>query len=98
MKDHNYFVYIITNPSKTVLYAGVTNDLKVRVEQHKANRGKPETFAGRYYCYELLYYERYTSIVHAIEREKEIKLMNREDKLQLIRKENPMLMFLDVWE
>ncbi|PTX11402.1 putative endonuclease [Pontibacter mucosus] len=96
MKSHNYFVYIITNPRKTVLYTGMTNDLQVRVEQHKANRGKPETFAGRYYCYKLLYFERSTYVQHAIEREKETKLMSREDKLQLIRKENPMLMFLDV--
>ena len=54
-------------------------------------------FAGRYYCYKLLYYERYTDVQHAIEREKELKLMGREDKLQLIKKENPALMFLDVW-
>ncbi|WP_430438161.1 GIY-YIG nuclease family protein [Pontibacter chitinilyticus] len=38
MKSHNYFVYIITNPGKTVLYVGVTNDLVIRLEQHKANR------------------------------------------------------------
>lgn len=98
MKSHNYFVYIITNPGKTVLYTGVTNDLQERINQHKANRGKPETFAGRYYCYKLLYFERHTSIVYAIEREKEIKLMGREDKLQLIKKENPALMFLEVWQ
>ncbi|WP_202923390.1 GIY-YIG nuclease family protein [Pontibacter pudoricolor] len=55
MRSHNYFVYIITNPGRTVLYTGVMNDLQVRIEQHKTNRGKPETFAGRYYCYKLLY-------------------------------------------
>jgi len=96
MKSHNYFVYIISNPGKTVLYVGVTNDLEVRLEQHKANRGKPETFAGRYYCYKLLYYERYTYVQHAIEREKELKLMSRESKLELIKSENPYLRFLKV--
>ncbi|WP_341350794.1 GIY-YIG nuclease family protein [Sabulibacter ruber] len=50
MKQHNYFVYIICNPGKTVLYTGVTNDLEVRLQQHKENRGRPETFAGKYYC------------------------------------------------
>ncbi|WP_370457627.1 GIY-YIG nuclease family protein [Rufibacter sp. XAAS-G3-1] len=55
MKDHNYFVYIISNPAKTVLYTGVTNNLEVRLQQHKDNRGKPETFAGKYCCYKLLY-------------------------------------------
>ncbi|WP_317195361.1 GIY-YIG nuclease family protein [Rufibacter roseolus] len=49
MKDHNYFVYITSNPGKTVLYTGVTNDLEVRLQQHKENRGKPESFAGKYY-------------------------------------------------
>ncbi|TXK50280.1 GIY-YIG nuclease family protein [Pontibacter qinzhouensis] len=96
MKDHNYFVYIMTNPGKKVLYVGVTNDLSVRLEQHRQNRGKPDSFAGRYYCYKLLYYERYTHVQHAIEREKEIKLMSREDKLDLIKQENPLLMFLEV--
>lgn len=57
MKQHNYFVYITSNPTKTVLYVGLTNDLKVRLQQHKENRGKSETFAGKYYCYKLLYYE-----------------------------------------
>ncbi|MFB9863316.1 GIY-YIG nuclease family protein [Rufibacter immobilis] len=32
MKDHNYFVYIISNPGKSVLYTGVTNDLEVRLQ------------------------------------------------------------------
>ena len=81
-----------------MLYTGVMNDLQVRIEQHKTNRGKPETFAGRYYCYKLLYFERFNYVQHAIEREKEIKLMTREAKLQLIKAENPTLMFLDVWE
>jgi len=96
MQSHNYFVYIITNPGKTVLYVGVTNDLMTRLDQHKANRGKPETFAGRYYCYQLLYYERYTFVQHAIEREKELKLLGREQKMELIKSENPYLRFLKV--
>jgi putative endonuclease len=96
MKSHNYFVYITTNPGKTVLYVGVTNDLVIRLEQHKENRGKPETFAGRYYCYKLLYFERHGYVQHAIEREKELKLLSREQKIELIKKENPYLKFLKV--
>ncbi|MFL5731478.1 MAG: GIY-YIG nuclease family protein [Cytophagaceae bacterium] len=34
MKDHQYFVYITTNPAKTVLYTGVTNDLERRMQEH----------------------------------------------------------------
>ncbi|WP_316767727.1 GIY-YIG nuclease family protein [Pedobacter frigiditerrae] len=36
MRDHNYFVYLMTNFNKTVLYVGVTNDLGIRIEQHKS--------------------------------------------------------------
>ena len=38
--QHNYFVYITTNPNKTVLYTGVTNDLKRRLFEYQENKGK----------------------------------------------------------
>lgn len=85
----NYFVYITTNPGKTVLYTGVTNDIEVRIKQHYNNRGKKETFAGKYYCYKLIYYERYQDVNMAIEREKEIKDLSRAKKEELIAQENP---------
>jgi putative endonuclease len=94
MKDHIYFVYIISNPGRTVLYTGVTNDLEARLYQHKANRGKPETFAGKYHSYKLLYYDRFTKVEQAIEREKEIKLLQREAKEALIKSANPKMSFL----
>ncbi|AMM50369.1 endonuclease [Rufibacter sp. DG15C] len=94
MKQHNYFVYITSNPSKTVLYTGVTNDLEARLQQHKDNRGKPDTFAGKFYCYKLLYYERYANVEQAIEREKEIKLLGRQSKEELIKTINPKMGFL----
>ena len=89
MWNHNYFVYIITNPARTVLYTGVTNDLEVRLLQHYQNRGKRKTFAGRFYCYDLIYYERFSNINHAIEREKQIKKWRREKKVRLINELNP---------
>ena len=96
MWNQNYFVYIITNPGKTVYYVGMTNDLERRILQHRENKGNPETFAGKYYCYNLVYYERHTNANHAVEREKEIKLMNREDKEKLIKEVNPKLLFLKI--
>ena len=48
MSKGNYYVYITTNPRKTVLYTGVTNDLRVRIKQHYQNRGGKLTFAGKY--------------------------------------------------
>lgn len=89
MAKGNYYVYIVTNPGKTVLYTGVTNDLKRRVQQHRKNRGNPGTFAGRYYCHKLVYYEMYGDVKQAITREKEIKNMSRELKEAMIEKNNP---------
>ncbi|MEO9964485.1 MAG: GIY-YIG nuclease family protein [Reichenbachiella sp.] len=85
----NYFVYIVTNPAKTVLYTGMTNDLERRIIEHFRNRGNNKTFAGRYYCYNLVCYERFHSSSHAIEREKEIKDWNRSKKETLISEFNP---------
>ncbi|KAB2879178.1 GIY-YIG nuclease family protein [bacterium] len=92
----NYYVYITTNPGKTVLYVGVTNDLKVRLQQHYENRGKKKTFAGRYYCYKLVYYEHFSDIKQAIAWEKEIKNMTRAKKEALISAKNPKWNFLAV--
>jgi putative endonuclease len=89
MWNYNFYVYITTNPEKTVLYVGVTNDLNSRIYQHTANSGKSETFAGKYYCYNLVYYEHFTHIEYAIAREKEIKKWRREKKDALIESINP---------
>lgn len=72
MRQHNHFVYLLTNQHKTVLYVGVTNDLSVRLAQHKENTN-PSSFTFKYKCYYLVHYEWYKYIEHAIEREKEIK-------------------------
>jgi putative endonuclease len=90
----NYFVYITTNPGKTVLYTGVTNNLVSRMQQHYENRGNPNSFAGKYYCYRLLFFERYTDVNHAIEREKELKQMGRKTKEEIINQFNPDWNFL----
>lgn len=84
-----YYVYITTNPSKTVLYIGVTNDLARRMNEHKENRNNKLKFAGRYFCYNLIYYEEFYDIREAISREKEIKKWRREKKENLINTINP---------
>jgi putative endonuclease len=93
--SHNYFVYITTNPKRTTIYTGVTNDLQTRLKQHFDNCGDKKTFAGRYYCYNLIYWERFEQIQHAIEREKEIKGWTREKKSKLIASTNPNWKFLN---
>lgn len=95
MFNHNYYVYIITNSNKTVLYIGVTNNLTRRLKEHYANRGNKKTFAGRYYCNNLVYYEHFTYINQAINREKELKKWRREKKEFLITQQNPEWHFLN---
>ncbi len=99
MNAGNYFVYIVTNPKKTTLYTGVTNDLERRLNEHFENRGQSATFARKYYCYNLVYWERHSDINHAIEREKEIKGWKRERKDKLIEKDNPNWLSLNkgIW-
>jgi putative endonuclease len=89
MWNYNFYVYITTNPEKTVLYIGVTNDLSRRLYEHKENKGTIKSFTGKYYCYNLIYYEHFSHIDHAIEREKEIKKWRREKKEALIATTNP---------
>jgi len=92
---HNYFVYITTNHIKTTLYIGVTNNLKTRLHQHQQNIYNSETFTGKYYYYNLVYFERFEFIDHAIKREKEIKRWRREKKNNLITSFNPEWKFLN---
>jgi putative endonuclease len=89
MHDHQYFVYIITNPGKTVFYTGVTNDLGTRIRQHYENRGNKESFAGKFFCYKLIYFKIFSDVREAIEREKEIKDLSRSKKEALINALNP---------
>jgi len=93
--QHNYFVYITTNPAKTVLYIGVTNDLRRRLFEHQENKGNNLSFAGKYFCYNLVYFERFQYIQHAIEREKQLKRWSRKKKENLIKTENPNWNFLN---
>lgn len=95
MWNHNYYVYITTNGSKTVLYVGVTNDITVRTEQHTQGAGVSNSFTGKYYCHYLIYYEHFISIDEAIAREKEIKKWRREKKIALIESVNPTWRFLN---
>ena len=47
--------------------------MKRRLFEHYEKKGKTETFAGKYHCYHLIYYEHFVSINEAIKREKELK-------------------------
>ena len=91
---HTYYIYILTNKAKTVYYTGVTNHLKIRLEQHKEGINS-NSFTSKYNVHYLLYYEKFTWIQEAIAREKEIKGWRREKKINLIKTINPDLDFLN---
>ena len=91
---HTYYVYILTNKAKTVLYTGVTNNLKIRLQQHK-NSLNPNSFTAKYNVHFLLYFEKFTWIQMAMAREKEIKGWKKDKKIILIKTINPELNFLN---
>ena len=80
--EKRFFVYILSNRKRTVLYTGVTNDLHRRLQEHRSE--KPTSFTQRYRVRDLVYYESYPSINDAISREKQIKGWKREKKLRMI--------------
>jgi len=81
-----YCVYIMASRSR-VLYAGVTNDIVRRVDEHKC--GLIAGFTRKYHVTRLVYFERFAEVRAAIAREKEIKGWVRARKIQLIEERNP---------
>jgi len=84
---HQSAVYFMANQHNTVLYIGVTSDLIKRVYQHKTKVYKG--FTSKYNCDKLVYFEVFSDINEAIEREKQLKKGNRQRKNNLVNEENP---------
>ena len=85
MKNGNGYIYIMAN-SRPTLYTGVTDDLIERVFTHKHDL--VEGFTSKYKLHKLVYYEVLENIQAAIIREKQIKDLNRKDKIKMIKKFN----------
>ena len=92
---HNYYVYILTNKIKSVLYIGVTNNLKDRLYYHQNPEANSKHFTHKYNCNLLIYFEHYKDIDIAIEREKQLKKWSRRKKENLINTKNPNWDFLN---
>jgi putative endonuclease len=82
-----FYVYLMTNRSRVVLYTGITNSLVRRVWQHQ--NGEIDGFTKNYKVSRLVYYERFNRPRDAIAREKEIKGWRREKKNALVERMNP---------
>jgi len=84
--DKQYCVYMMTNKNNTVIYTGVTNNLKRRVYEHKEKM--LEGFTKKYNATKLVYFEVTNDINSAIQREKQIKAGSRQKKIDLINSIN----------
>jgi putative endonuclease len=80
--ERQYAVYLLASKRNGTLYAGVTNNLSLRVYQHRS--GKGSEFTARYRVNTLVWYEYYSDVNEAIAREKQLKKWNRKWKIQLI--------------
>lgn len=89
MASKQYYVYLLSNYTRTALYCGVTNDLKRRVWEHKNDLVKG--FTQKYQIHDLVYYEIFDDPENAIEREKQIKNYSRKKKEEIILKFNPQV-------
>jgi putative endonuclease len=93
-KEYLFYVYILSNKSRTVLYVGFTNNIVRRIMEHRTGLGS--VFSAKYNLGYLIYYEKFGSVHQAIFREKEIKKWSRKKKYDLIENNNPKFKDLSV--
>lgn len=87
-KNMAYYVYMMTNKYRNVLYTGVTNDLIRRVYEHR-NHLLKDSFTAKFNVTDLVYFEQTNDVYAAIEREKQIKSWSRARKNALVETQNP---------
>jgi putative endonuclease len=83
-----YFVYMMTNGNRDVLYIGMTNNLERRVAEHQTHALKG--FTDNYNVTTLVYFESFDDPTTAIAREKQLKGWTRKKKDSLIERVNPL--------
>ena len=86
-REYGFYVYVLQSSSRRALYVGMTNNLHLRVFEHKTHQH--EGFTDQYNAVRLVYWERYDDVYKAIDREKQLKVWRREKKLWLIAQFNP---------
>jgi putative endonuclease len=87
MSAGTYWVYILASRRNGTHYIGVTNNLRARLEQHRA--GLDSEFVKKYGVHRLVHVEEFSSPLDAIAREKQLKNWRRAWKIRLIEKVNP---------
>jgi putative endonuclease len=79
----------MTNSYRTTFYIGVTTNLLKRITEHADGTGSK--FTEKYNLKDLIYFEKFTDVNQAIDRENQLKNWHKEWKLNLIREKNPKL-------
>jgi putative endonuclease len=87
MRNHDYWVYILTNKHCTTLYIGVTNTISHRLYHHRL--GEVEGFTSRYRLNRLVWLEHFRNVTDAIACEKKLKGWRRSRKIALVEQTNP---------
>lgn len=86
MRQHNYYVYLLTTSNNLTFYVGVTNDLIRRMIEHKTHYVKG--FTSEYNVNKFVYFETFTNVEDAIKREKQLKRYKRLWKFNLVNSKN----------
>ncbi len=87
MSEDAYLVYVLASSKHGTLYIGVTNDLRIRLDQHRNGRGSE--FVKKYRVHRLVHVESFPKPQNAIAREKQLKNWRRDWKIRLIEENNP---------
>tara|TARA_R110000868_G_scaffold408293_7_gene691116 strand:- start:76216 stop:76524 length:309 start_codon:yes stop_codon:yes gene_type:complete len=83
-----YYMYLMANAHRTVIYTGKTTDLQRRVLEHKLKLS-PKSFTARYNVNQLVHFEAFETNEEASQREHQIKAGSRKKKIDLIERNNP---------
>ena len=89
VRNHDYWVYILTNKHCTTLYIGITNNIARRLYQHR--QGEVDGFTKRYQLSRLVWVEHFRNVNDAIACEKKLKGWRRSRKIALIDANEPKL-------
>ena len=83
-----WYVYIMSNKPKGVIYIGVTDNIEERVKEHKM-KFYQKSFMAKYNCDRLIYFEEFENEIEAGVREIQFKKWKRDWKIKLIEEMNP---------
>ncbi|MDP2874366.1 MAG: GIY-YIG nuclease family protein [bacterium] len=79
-----YYCYIV-RCSDTSLYCGQTNNLQRRIQEHNFDKNKSAKYLRAKKPVKLVYFEAYSTLKEAMQRERQIKEWTRAKKEALIR-------------